>query len=498
MSYEIYVLGSLMVAALIYAAVAHTRALNLKNRLAEFSADSIGQIERLRQELTEAKAEAVKEAGALRDHIAARTAAETRVDELQKALTVVIGERDKAYSERNAALQKLLAAEKDVALKEQEIRDIQLRMSDWEKTKAEGIQAVKAAALSTATELSTKLLNDHKREAEAAKKEADALIKKTAESLVGQVSEMAKTVIALHSQVADNRETTETIWRALSTPGGSGYFAQIGLGNTLKSFGLMEGRDFILDKAIEGRRLRPDAVVFLPGDTLLVIDCKASKFLLEVAEAEKNGAGETEALEKLAQTMNQHLKGLIDRNYEAEIRSSYREAGKTNEVKRIISVMYLPNEGAVERVGRADPDFARRAAESRIVLAGPTALACLIGFASVEIDLGRRAESQELIIETTQQLLNNITVILDYAVDVGRGLKTASDKYAKLVGSVNTRLLPQTRKLMQQGIKPTRQKAVIPKLPVFQVLMDEGQYIDAAVEEIGILPSGDNESEDQS
>ena len=49
---------------------------------------------------------------------------------------------------------------------------------------------------------------------------------------------------------------------------------------------------------------------------------------------------------------------------------------------RILSVMYLPNEGALEKLQRADPDFVAKAAKREIIPVGPAGLAGLIGFAS--------------------------------------------------------------------------------------------------------------------
>jgi DNA recombination protein RmuC len=385
----------------------------------------------------------------------------------------------------------------EVALKAQELEGIRAQMADWEKTKDEWIKTAHAGTLSAARELSSKLLEDHKRESIAAKKEDEERIKKTTENLVGQVKEVTNIIVALQSHVDASKEKTDIIWRALSTPGGAGHSTQVILGNTLKSLGLEEYRDFVLDKAPEGSRRRPDAIVFLPGDTVLVVDAKASKFLLDVAEAEKNEGDETEALEKLAITMNQHLKELMGKNYEAEVKNSYREAGRTNEAKIIMSLMYLPNEGAIERVGKADPKFADKALEHRIAIVGPMALRFAIGLASKLIDSGRRVEFQEQIVETTQNLLNNLHIVLDHAGRVGKGLKSASENYGKLVSSVNTRLLPQMKRLIQQGVKPIGHKSTPKSLPRFEVLVSEdGQLIDAEVEEVNAVPAIENLSND--
>ena len=161
-------------------------------------------------------------------------------------------------------------AEKRAALALQRVETMERQMADWEKTKAETIEAAKAAALASTREMSSKLLEDHKRESESANKVAEERVKKTTEDLQKHFNDVVKSVASLKDQVSESRERVETVWRALSNPGGAGYFAEIGLENTLKSFGLEAGRDFAMQYTIsgdaEGKRLRPDAVVFLPGD----------------------------------------------------------------------------------------------------------------------------------------------------------------------------------------------------------------------------------------
>ena len=93
--------------------------------------------------------------------------------------------------------------------------------------------------------------------------------------------------------------------------------------------------------------------------------------------------------------MKQHLRALGGKDYRGAIVSSYRESDREIEIRRIISVMYLPNEGALETLKRADPEFERKAAKEQIIIAGPTGLSAIIGFARAEIDLGRQAENQE-------------------------------------------------------------------------------------------------------
>ncbi len=251
-------------------------------------------------------------------------------------------------------------------------------------------------------------------------------MKQTTEQLFQRFEQVSEAVAQLKGQVGANGQQLDTVWRALTSPGGSGYYAEIGLANTLSSFGLMADRDYVLqhttEDAVTGRRLRPDAVVFLPGDSALVIDSKASKALIEIAEAEGTDQEEA-AYQNLARTMNQHLKALAEKDYRSAIAATWREAGRGGTIARILSVMYLPNEGALEKLHRADPDFTAKAARCEIVPVGPAGLAGLIGFASVEISLIRQIENQQEIVHGTEKLLESLTVALGNAATVGRNVR---------------------------------------------------------------------------
>jgi DNA recombination protein RmuC len=410
-----------------------------------------------------------------------RIVAQTRLAEAERAIATLTAERDAARLAEAAAARELAAAR-------QRLDDHGEQVADFARLKEEFLTVTRAAVLSTGQELSSKLLADHKRENEAAKLQGEEQVKKAAEHLLKQVEQVTATVAQLHGRVTTDGQRIETVMRALSSPGGAGQFAEIGLANTLKSFGLEEGRDFALQHttadAETGRRLRPDAVVFLPGNNVLVIDCKASKFLLDMAEAEGTEA-EIAAFQNMARTMNQHLKALAEKDYASAIAADYRKAGFADPIARVLNVMYLPNEGAIEKLHGIDPAFGQRAAKVQIIPAGPAGLACIIGFASTEISLSRQIENREQIVETTRALLDAVTIVLGHAIGLGRGVKTAAEGFEKLSRSVNRTLLPRARKLAQLGVQPA--KPLPGNLAAYQVMTTESDF-DGEAEEIGEAP----------
>lgn len=467
-------LSALLLAAL---AVVWTRGRHLAKRAEEVT---------LEAEQARAAMDALRTAE--RDALAGRTRAETQLQEVEKLLAATIEDRKEAQSQRDQSREQANKASQEAALARSEVAAIEKRMSDFEQVKKEQLEAAKAAAFATVSELSNKLLTDHKRETEAAKKETEAKVQKVTADLMGQFERIAKSVSSLNDQVTENRQTVDTVWRSLSSPGGAGQFAEIGLENTLKSFGLERDRDFVIQHTVDGEdgagRLRPDAVVFLPGDTVLVIDSKASKFLLELAQAEE-GEEEDQAYASLARSMASHLRSLTDKNYANAVAAYLREAGSQRSARRILTVMYLPNDGALEKLDRADPKVLRDAARAQISLAGPSALACLIGLARVQIDLGRQAENQEQIVDGAAHLLDSVAVMLGHAEKVGRGLRSASDHYSKFAASVNGRLLPRARNLVGLGVRTQRAKDLTKRLPSYELRATvDHDIIDGEVEAV--------------
>ncbi|NQV20697.1 MAG: DNA recombination protein RmuC, partial [Rhodospirillales bacterium] len=350
-----------------------------------------------------------------------RTAAEIRLAETEKALLDAAARREAAEATLEEMRTTLQGAENKVARADQQVADMRGQMTDWEKTRKEYIEAAKAGALETARELSNKLLEDHKRETNAAKKENEERTKK----IHDEFEKIVGSVASLSDQVGESRKTMDNVHRALSNPGEAGQFAEIGLENQLKNFGLEPGLDFSMQHTIAGDGgegiLRPDAVVFLPGESVMVIDSKASKFLLDLSQAD-DAMAEEAAYQSLANTMREHLKGLASKNYQNAVTAGYRAAGHGGKLRHVVSVMYLPSDGTLEHLLRIDPDFKRRAQKSDIIVVGPSGLTALIAVARLNINSGRQAENQALIVDGTRAFLEAVSTALEHMDKVGKGI----------------------------------------------------------------------------
>jgi DNA recombination protein RmuC len=386
--------------------------------------------------------------------------------------------RDEAANAQAARLE----AERQAAALRSELA---VKSQAFEKLAETATQAAKAAALESAAQMSNKLLADHKREAEAQKEDSQKKVQQVTEGVTRQMAEVAQVVAATVAQQQKDSQRAEAIHRMLSHPGGAGRLAEIGLENTLKAFGLQPGIDFIMQfhAAGDGERgsLRPDAIIFLPGDTVLVVDSKASKLLLDHAEAEGEQA-EAVALQQLAQRMATHLRQLTAKDYGSAVLSAYKETKRGGSIKRSIVAMTLPNDAAVEKLRLAAPDFEQRAIASDVILAGPSSLFALIAYSRMQIDSGRQAENLDKIVDLVTKLTGNLAVSLGHVVTLNKSVKSAADALSNFSGSINRNVLPQIRQLAKYGIRPS--KTAPEQLARLNVSEPMDDVIEADVEDV--------------
>lgn len=380
-------------------------------------------------------------------------------------------------------------SEKNLALMHQQLAESDKRMQDWELQKAESLKATTASVMEVGSKLSSKLLEDHKREAEAAKKEAEEAAKKNAQALLEQMMTVTKSVAALQSHGTQTQEKVATMWRALTTPAGVGNLSEVSLENSLKNFGLEANRDYVTQFTAIGEnnsRLRPDAVIFLPQDMVMVIDSKASKFLMEIAEAEEKGLNSDELLKGLANTMNKHLNDLKDKDYESAVRTVYKNSGRPTAISATLMIMYVPSESAIAHLKRADAEFMHKAEKRGIIIASPASLFGLLSLAKHNIGLAKQSENHDLIIKNVQQLMDNVVNMLIYADKVGKGIKSAADSFDQFAKSVNRNVLSKMRTLATYGVKSAKGKEIPARIGTFEVRTTEDMLtIDGEAEVMG-------------
>lgn len=414
-----------------------------------------------------------------------KTAAITEKQELEKQRKDWVGERNELIKDREDALRIKTLAEKELALIQQDMHNKIAEIQNLEKHSKEITEAAKASVAEAGTLLSTKLLEDHKRETEAAKEESKKQVKETTDTMFNQMKEIITQVNSMKENHNVIHKQFNNFTRMLSTPHGAGNLSEVGLENALKSCDLIEGRDFCIQYTISGgesQGLRPDCVIFLPQNSVMVIDSKSSKLFGEFSEID-SPEKEKEMVEKLSASMNRHLRTLASKNYEDAIRKEYASAGRSGNISNIWNVMYMPNESIIEKILSVDVAFREKCLNENIIPAGPAGLYSLLLIAARQVELAKQSESHAKIMEAMNAVVDCFSTSIGHLTKFNKQFTTAANTFSAATKSINRNLLPKFSELAGYGLSSKRQGIPL-KLPSFEIQSsDSSLMIDMNAEE---------------
>lgn len=229
-----------------------------------------------------------------------------------------------------------------------------------------------------------------------------------------------------------------------NAPKARGRWGEQQLRNVLEQCGLAEHTDFVTEHSIETEdgRLRPDAVVNIPGQKKLVIDAKVSLNAYQEAFEAQDDAAREVALAQHVASMRNHVQQLGAKGYQ----SQFEEAPD-------YVVMFVPGEHFVAAALEKDPELWDFAFRNRVLLATPTNLVAIARtVAQVWRQDGLAREARE-IGRMGGELYDRLAVAAEHMKRVGSGLETAVNNYNKFVGSFERNVLSAGRRLRDKHIE---------------------------------------------
>lgn len=242
-----------------------------------------------------------------------------------------------------------------------------------------------------------------------------------------------------------------------NAPKARGRWGEQQLKNVLEQCGLAEHTDFVTEHSVdtdEGR-LRPDAIVRIPGNKLLVIDAKVSLNAYQDAFEAAEDADRARHLDLHATSMRNHIQTLGAKSYQ----SQFEEAPD-------YVLMFVPGEHFIAAALEHDPRLWDFAFERRVLLASPTNLVAICRtVAQVWRQDGLAREARE-IGRMGGELYDRLRVAADHLKGVGAGLDRAVRKYNDFVGSFERNVLSSGRRLSEKHIEIG--KAEIDEVPLVE------------------------------
>jgi DNA recombination protein RmuC len=241
------------------------------------------------------------------------------------------------------------------------------------------------------------------------------------------------------------RSETNNLVTALRAPHVRGRWGEIQLRRVVELAGMVQHCDFVEQPTTEdgeGRVLRPDVLVNLPGGKCIVVDSKAP--LAAYLDAFANDAtDETRqaALRDHARHVREHILKLGQKAY-------WRQFDATPE----FVVMFLPDESFLRAALEHDPTLVEFAADNHVITASPTNLIGLLRAVHYGWQQETIAEGARQISDLGRELYKRLSTMGTHVSKLGRSLDTAVRSFNETVGSLERQVLPQARRFEQHGI----------------------------------------------
>ena len=277
------------------------------------------------------------------------------------------------------------------------------------------------------------------------------------EAQVGELE--AKRVDAfgkLHGLIETMRAGQEEVRREAQRLGNSltnapkarGRWGERALQNVLEQCGLAEHTDFHLEQSMDtdSGRLRPDAIVNVPGQKKLVIDAKVSLNAYQAAFEADDDDERNRHLDLHAKSMRNHVQTLGAKSYQ----SQFEEAPD-------YVVMFVPGEHFVAAALEHDPELWDFAFRNRVLLATPTNLVAIARTVAQVWRQDKMAAEAAEIGRMGAELYDRLRVAAEHMKRVGSGLESAVTNYNKFVGSFERNVLTSGRRMADKGLEISKE-----------------------------------------
>ena len=253
-----------------------------------------------------------------------------------------------------------------------------------------------------------------------------------------QVTNLAEGQNNLHKE-------TGRLVRWLRQPQTRGRWGEYQLRNVLELAGMSEHVDFMEQPAAErdGRALRPDVAIRMPGGKSLVVDAKTPlQAYLDAVESDDETA-RAQHMERHANHVREHARALASKDY-----------WKALPVTPDFVVMFIPGEPFYAAALERDPELFEQAVQERVLICTPTTFIALVKAVAYGWRQHKLAENAAEVKQIAGDLFDRLKTFAQYMDAMGGALRRAVDQYNKGVGNLEARVLPTIRKFEPLGAAP--------------------------------------------
>jgi DNA recombination protein RmuC len=232
-----------------------------------------------------------------------------------------------------------------------------------------------------------------------------------------------------------------------------GNWGELILEKVLEFSGLRKGDEYKLQVSQqddEGKRLQPDAIIYLPENKHIIVDAKVSliaynRYVSALTDEERSAA----LFEHITSVKN-HIKALSDKKY-----PSLPELDSPD-----FTLLFMPIESSFGLAVQADNELFGYAWDRKIVIVSPSTLLATLRTISSIWKQERQTKNALEIADRAGKMYDKFVGFVEDMISVGKKMDDAKVSYSGAMNKLSTgtgNLVRQSEQLKDMGAKATKQ-----------------------------------------
>jgi len=274
-------------------------------------------------------------------------------------------------------------------------------------------------------------------------------MERSREKAYGGLSQQVHSLV--ETQQTLQKETGNLV-KALRVPHVRGRWGEITLKRVAELAGMQNRCDFFEQQsaANDNGTMRPDMVVYLPGNRQIVVDAKAPlSAYLEALEAETEEEREI-LIAKHSKHIQSHIHKLAQKAY-------WKQFSPTPE----FVVLFIPGENFFSAALVKNPQLIEEGVNKGVILATPTTLISLLKTVSFAWRQENVSENAKAISELGRELYTRLNLMAEHINKLGRDIERCAGTYNDVIGSFERRVLTSARRFKDLGISLPGDKDIV-------------------------------------
>ncbi|WP_164926993.1 DNA recombination protein RmuC [Chlorobaculum tepidum] len=238
--------------------------------------------------------------------------------------------------------------------------------------------------------------------------------------LSARLLEQVRQLQELNHQVSDEANNLARAIKGESKK--QGDWGELIIERLFEASGLVKGREYTVqesDRTDDGRLVRPDFMVHLPGEKAVIVDAKVSLTAYERWCNEEHEARRSEALREHVQSVRRHVAELERKDYAAL---------RGNRTLDFV-IMCIPLEPAYQAAMQADPSLFYELAGKNVVVTGPATLMITLRLIAQIWRRENENRNAELIADKAGRIYDQVVLVAEAMIEARKKLAGVSDTF---------------------------------------------------------------------